>query len=111
MREEGRVVRGVNREQSRDDQDENREAKQHAHRHLNPSEPAHTDDVNDIEQQQAAYREKLMIELAADAPPRELDDVIGQRPRQKSPGTDESENLQPRTTGTKAEPAQRARHC
>src|SRR2546426_1818 len=105
MREEGRVVCGVNGKQSRNNQYKNRESKQHAHRHLNPSEPAHTDDVNDIEQQQAAYREKLMIELAADAPPRELDDVIGQRTRQISSGTDVSDNLQPRSDVSDAEPA------
>src|SRR2546423_1312632 len=103
MREEGRVVRGVNREQPWDDQHQNRKSKQHAHRHLNPSEPAHAYDVNDVEQQQAAYREQLMIELAADAPATQLDDIIGQRTRQISSSTDVSDNLQPRSDVSDAE--------
>src|SRR5438874_7340348 len=97
MREEGRVIGGVNGEQSWDDQHQNREAKQHTHRHLNPSEPAHTDDVYEVEENQTADGEQLMIELAADAPPRELDDVIGQRTRQISSSTDVGDNLQPRS--------------
>src|SRR5437016_1983299 len=105
MREKGRVVRRMNGEQSRNDQHENREAKQHAHRHLNPSEPAHTDYVYEVEENQTADGEKLMIELAADAPPRELDDVIGQRTCEISARTNVRNYLQPRADVSDAEPS------
>src|ERR1043166_5700985 len=105
MRKKGRVVRGVNREQSRNDQHENRQPKQHTHRHLNPAEPAHPDDVYEIKENQTADGEQLMVELAADAPATQLNDVIGQRTGEISSGPNVSDYLQPRADVSDAEPS------
>src|SRR5690349_7891981 len=105
MCEEGRVVRRVNRKESRNDQHKNREPQEHAHRHLNPAEPAHTDDVHQVKENQTADGEQLMIELAADAPAAQLDDVIGQSAREISTGADVSDYLQPRSDVCDAKPA------
>src|SRR5581483_1167960 len=95
MREEGRVVGGVNREQSGNHQHHDREAEQHTHHHLDSTKPTHTDYVNQIEEEQTAHRKRLMSKLTTDTTAAQFDYVISQRAGEICARADVRNYLQP----------------
>src|SRR5262249_37923351 len=96
MRDERLVVLRANREQSRPDQRKERNAQQRAHRHLQPPEPSHADQVNEEEEEQARKRERQMTRLRGEPTAGGRDQIIGKRIRQKSLGAYVGDDLQPR---------------
>ena len=95
MRDERRVVRGMNRKQAGNNQHKDRDPQQRAHRHLNSAKPTDADHMNQVKEKQTADCQCLMCELATETAPAQLDDVVGQSARQISAGADVSDDLQP----------------
>src|SRR5262249_30683640 len=105
MCDERPIVLRADSKQSRSDQREERNAQQSAHRHLQPPEPSHADQVNKVEEEQANERERQSARLRGEPTAGGRNQIIGQRIRQKSLGADGRDDLQPRADEGQAAPS------